>query len=72
MEDHFKIINQGSLALVKPLTEWSQNWWTDNVDPECMRSGPFYVVEPRYLQDILEGFAADYEPDVGAHHRYQS
>ena len=72
MEEHFKIINQGSLALVKPLTEWSQNWWTDKVDTECMRSGPFYVVETRYLQDILEGFAADYEPDVGAHHRYQS
>ena len=72
MDEHFEIINQGSLALVLPVTETAKSWWTDNVDPECMRSGPFYVVEPRYLQNILEGFAADYEPDVGAHHRYQS
>ena len=59
MEEHFEIINQGSLALVLPITETAKSWWTDNVDPECMRSGPFYVVEPRYLLNILEGFAAD-------------
>ena len=59
MDVHFKIINQGSLALVLPVTETAKSWWTNNVDPECMRSGPFYVGEPRYLQNILEGFAAD-------------
>ena len=47
------------MALVLPVTETAKSWWTDNVDPECMRSGPFYVVEPRYLQNILEGFTAD-------------
>ena len=72
MEEHFEIINQGSLALVKPLTEWSQNWWKDNVDDDAQMLGQYFVVEPRYLQNILEGFAADYEHDVGAHHRYQS
>ena len=72
MEEHFEIINQGSLALVKPLTEWSQNWWKDNVDHDAQMLGQYFVVEPRYLQNILEGFAADYETDVGAHHRYQS
>ena len=72
MEEHFEIINQGSLALVKPLTEWSQNWWKDNVDDDAQMLGQYFVVEPRYLQNILEGFAADYEPDVGAHHKLQA
>jgi hypothetical protein len=59
MDDHFKIINQGSLALVKPLTEFSQEWWKDNVDDDAQMMGQYFVVEPRYLQNILEGFEAD-------------
>ena len=59
MDDHFEIINQGSLTLVKPLTEFAQEWWKDNVDDDAQMMGQYFVVEPRYLQNILEGFAAD-------------
>ena len=59
MEEHFEIINQGSLALVMPLTEFAQEWWKDNVDDDAQMMGQYFVVEPRYLLNILEGFAAD-------------
>jgi hypothetical protein len=54
-----QIINQGSLVLFKPVTDFAKEWWADNVDTNAMMSGSFYVVEHRYANDIIEGFLND-------------
>ena len=51
----WRIVGHGSIVLFEPLTETAQNWWNDNVDPECMKMGAAYAVEHRYAGDIAEG-----------------
>ena len=51
----WRIIGNGSIVLFEPLTETAQNWWNDNVDPECMKMGAAYAVDHRYAGDIAEG-----------------
>ena len=58
-EDHFKIINHGSLFLFKPITDWAKEWWEEKVDPNCPTFGDGYAVEHRYAEDIIEGIKAD-------------
>ena len=55
MIDHFKIINDGSIVLFEPLTPAAQDWWDQNIDPECVKLGRTYAVEHRYAGDIMEG-----------------
>ena len=54
IHDHFDIQPQGTIALVRPTTEWAEEWWSDNVE-DLGKMGLYYVVEPRYLQNILDG-----------------
>ena len=51
----WRIVGHGSIVLFEPLTEAAQDWWNDNVDPECMKMGAAYAVEHRYAGDIAEG-----------------
>ena len=54
IHDHFDIQPQGTIALVRPTTEWAEEWWSDNVE-DLGKKGLYYVVAPRYLQNILDG-----------------
>ncbi len=54
IQDHFDVQPQGSIALVKPTTDWAKEWWSDNVEESSMM-GQYFVVEQRYLKEILLG-----------------
>lgn len=49
------INNQGSIVLLHPNSEAAVAFFRDNVDASGQRWHGAYVVEPRYVQDILDG-----------------
>ena len=51
----FEINNQGSIFLFTPLTEDAELWWEENVSNDCQKFGNAFVVEHRYVYDILDG-----------------
>lgn len=61
MSDHpgkpvdIKAVNHGSLWLLFGETGAGEVWLKDNIDPEALTFGTGIVVEPRYVEDIIEG-----------------
>ena len=55
LADDFDVYNGGSIILFHPLTKAAENWWTANVDPECLMMGASYAVEARFAGDIMDG-----------------
>lgn len=49
VEDH------GSIVLLRPLTKRTREWLEENTDPDAQWWGGALVVEPRYVEPILEG-----------------
>ena len=57
---HVTILSCGSITIVTPETELARAWLAENVEPDALRWGPEgYVVEPRYLADLLDGLTRD-------------
>lgn len=55
MQD-FAIHPLGSLAVLVPLTEAAETWCTEYLPDDCLRWGSNgYVIEHRYIGDILTG-----------------
>jgi len=57
MELHIK--DEGSIFLLDAGNEEAAVWLADHIDPEAMRWGTAYVVEHRYVDDIVQGFESD-------------
>jgi hypothetical protein len=55
----FAVHNEGTVALLQPISGEAQRWVEENITPEHMTWGESVVVEPRYLGAILEGAVAD-------------
>ena len=53
VEDH------GSLCLVRPLEDWAEEWLKENTDGTWWCGA--LVVEPRYVDDLLNGLAMEVE-----------
>lgn len=51
--------NQGSIVILTGVTPEGSAWLEENLDPEAMRWGGGYVVEPRYVGAITDGAADD-------------
>lgn len=52
----FELSDQGSIALVRPLTDAARDWCAGYLgDDDTMMMGDAYAVEPRYAVDIAEG-----------------
>ena len=51
----YSVTNHGSIWLIQPLTESAEEWFADNLDPDCMMYGSAYAIEPRYADDIIMG-----------------
>lgn len=59
MADFF-LSNQGSIALLTPLTEAGKVWADEHLNgEETQHWGRATVIEPRYVQPIVEGIEAD-------------
>ncbi len=55
----FTIRDEGSILLLTPHTDPARNWIHENIGP-TNGFQPYYptiVIEPRYLQPVLEGIA---------------
>jgi hypothetical protein len=58
----FKLENHGSLFLLRPLNPVAQNWMSENLpvdEPETQFWGDAIVIEPGYLEPIVDGILAD-------------
>ena len=54
-----KIENHGSLVLLRPLTEAASDWLDENISEDAQHFGAAVVVEPRYVEAIVEGMQND-------------
>ena len=60
MVQHLDVQNHGSIFILTPLTPEAIEWFEQHMPDDVQMWGPNgYVVEPRYVQDILEGIAGD-------------
>lgn len=50
--------NHGSLYILRGNTATGDEWLAANLDPDALRWGDGYVVEPRYLSAITDGALA--------------
>jgi hypothetical protein len=58
----FELENHGSLFLLRPLTSAAKEWMGEHLpvdSPETQFWGDAIVIEPRYLEPIIEGILAD-------------
>lgn len=49
----------GSVVILTGATQAGKDWLTENLPADCIRWGQGYVVEPRYLHDIIIGATDD-------------
>jgi len=55
----FSVANHGSIALLTPQTPEARSWVDEHLPEDVMTFGGGIVVEPRYLDGILEGITID-------------
>jgi len=57
----FEIREEGSIILLRPLTDAARIWVDENIgrDNGYQPTYPTVVVEPRYIQPILDGLQAE-------------
>ena len=53
-----KIVQHGSLVFISGENSQGVDWLRDNLDPEGQRWGDAHVVEPRFVNDIVDGVRA--------------
>jgi hypothetical protein len=61
-EIDFTLENHGSLFLLRPLDSVAREWMNEHLpvdSPETQFWGEAIVIEPRYLEPIIEGILAD-------------
>lgn len=49
----------GSIVLLRPLDSTAREWLEQHTNEEAQWFGGALVVEPRYVEDIIDGFSAD-------------
>jgi hypothetical protein len=55
----FNIEDHGSLVLVRPLTDDVEEWLHENTADDAQWFGGALVVEPRYLEPLVEGMFSE-------------
>lgn len=54
-----EVNDHGSIFILNPVTPEAGAWFEENVAQDGQRWGGGYVVEPRYVDDILDGAEAE-------------
>lgn len=49
------VVNHGSIVVIVGVSAAGKCWLEEHLDQEGQRWGEGYVVEPRYVQDIVDG-----------------
>ena len=55
----FTVQNEGTIFLLQPLTDAAFQWTEEHLPGAAQRFGSAYVVEHRYICDIIDGIVAD-------------
>lgn len=55
----FLLCDEGSIAILTPMTEAAEDWVAEHLPEDAMRFGPGVVIEHRYVADIVDGLVAD-------------
>jgi hypothetical protein len=55
----FFVEDNGSIVLLRPVTDAAREWTDEHIPQEAMWFGDAVVVEPRYIADIVEGIQLD-------------
>lgn len=59
-DDHdFRVENHGSVFLLRPLTVRAHDWIVAHVADDALWFGRALVVEPRYVENIVDGMTID-------------
>jgi hypothetical protein len=53
------IRNHGTLCIMVAITHAGEDWIAEHIPEDAQRWGKGIVVEPRYIEDIVEGARAD-------------
>lgn len=59
MANDFSVENHGSIVLLRPLTPAAEAWIEEHIPDDAQTFGNAIAVEPRYIQDIINGIVAD-------------
>lgn len=51
--------NEGTILLLRGESDAGRTWLDESLDPEAQRWGSAYVVEHRYVYDIIDGALGD-------------
>lgn len=54
-----QIENHGSIVLLRPLSDEASDWIDEHIPDDALWFAGALVVEPRYVDDIIEGMSAD-------------
>lgn len=55
----FDFSNHGSICLLNPLTPAAKAWAEEHLPDDALTLGAAIVIEPRYVEPILDGIEAD-------------
>ena len=55
----FHIADHGSIVLLEPRTDAAREWVEENLPEEAQTFGHAIVIEPRYVESIVNGILAD-------------
>lgn len=55
----FTIENCASVILLRPLTPAAKQWLTDHMPDDAQYFGDAVAIEPRYLEDVVDGLTND-------------
>ena len=53
------ILPQGTLTLVRPLTQKASEWISQHLQEHCQWFGPALLIEHHYVPKLLNGMVAD-------------
>lgn len=52
--DEFKLVDQGSIVLLQPLTVKAMEWIAETKPEDAQMWGTALVIEPRYVDGVVE------------------
>ena len=55
----FTLHNEGSIALLTPISEAGTEWVSQHIPEDAMRFAGAVVIEHRYVADIVAGITGD-------------
>jgi hypothetical protein len=59
VDNDFEVENHVSIFLLRPLTKAAQVWCDEHLPQDAQKWANAYVVEHRFIGDVVEGLQAD-------------